>query len=113
MNEPDHAAGPHIRTIEWKHMLPAHVAERIRGTITTVETPYAPTHPDGYEYPFPDDANRQLYHRYREMAAKRPDLLICGRLGEYRYFDMDQAIGRALMWVRRILSSTMSEALGA
>jgi hypothetical protein len=32
--------------------------------------------------------------------------MICGRLGEYRYFDMDQAIGRALRIGQKILLST-------
>jgi UDP-galactopyranose mutase len=34
--------------------------------------------------------------------------LICGRLGEYRYYDMDQAIGRALMLSRRLLGEEIT-----
>jgi UDP-galactopyranose mutase len=30
--------------------------------------------------------------------------MICGRLGEYRYYDMDQAIGRAMMLARQLLT---------
>ena len=41
-----------------------------------------------------------IVNRVEEM----PDLMICGRLGEYRYYDMDQAIGRARVLAARMLS---------
>lgn len=103
VNNPDPANGTHIRTLEWKHMMPKHFADRIRGTVLTRETTITPQDPGGYEYPFPDDANARLYKAYRERAGKIPGLLICGRLGEYRYYDMDQAIARAQLLARRIL----------
>ena len=62
----------------------------------TSETPYTPENPGDFEYPFPDAANAALYKKYRERAQAAPGVLICGRLGEYRYYDMDQAIGRAM-----------------
>ena len=71
--------------------------------MVTTETPADATRPDEYEYPFPDDENRQIYRRYRACAAALDRVLICGRLGEYRYYDMDQAIGRALHLARRVL----------
>ena len=37
------------------------------------------------------------------MAQAIPNLLICGRLGEYCYYDMDQAIGRAQVLAQRLL----------
>jgi UDP-galactopyranose mutase len=97
------APGEHgpIRTIEWKHLLPEEVRRHIRGTVLTREFPYSPEDPDHYEYPFPDARNRTLYGHYRRRAEQLPNLIICGRLGEYRYFDMDQAIGRALMIAER------------
>ena len=58
--------------------------------------PIRPSDPGDYEYPFPDAANQRLYARYRERADAVAGLVVCGRLGEYRYYDMDQAIGRAL-----------------
>lgn len=103
VNNPDPVNGPHIRTLEWKHMMPREYAERIRGTVLTREITQSPTDPDKYEYPFPDDKNSSLYQRYRERANSIPNLLICGRLGEYRYYDMDQAIGRASMLAEKIL----------
>jgi UDP-galactopyranose mutase len=38
-----------------------------------------------------------------DRAETAENLLVCGRLGEYRYFDMDQAIGRAMTIAGRIL----------
>jgi UDP-galactopyranose mutase len=103
VNNPDPANGPHIRTLEWKHMLPPDYAARIRGTVLTRETTISPVDPDHFEYPVPDVANALLYAAYRQRADQIPGLLICGRLGEYRYYDMDQAIARAMLLGRRLL----------
>lgn len=85
--------GPHIRTLEWRHMAPT----QGQGTVTTTETPID----GGHEYPFPDATNAALYQQYRQLPA--PNTTICGRLGEYRYYDMDQAIGRAHRITQRLL----------
>src|SRR5262249_50942751 len=87
VNAPLHQSGKHIRTLEWKHMMQPHLANRIRGTVLTTETPHSPENPNDYEYPFPDQQNAQLYKQYRERAESMEDVLICGRLGEYRYYD--------------------------
>lgn len=105
VNNPNPLNGPHIRTLEWKHMMPPDYASRIRGTVLTREMTETPVEPDQYEYPFPDEANAALYLKYRSLADSTPDVLICGRLGEYTYYDMDQAIGRAFLLARRILGS--------
>lgn len=104
VNNPDAANGPYIRTLEWKHMMQEAYASRIRGTVITRETTVTPTNPDHFEYPVPDQANEKLYKMYRERAQLLPKVMICGRLGEYRYYDMDQAIGRALVLGKRLLS---------
>jgi UDP-galactopyranose mutase len=96
VNNPDPDAGAHVRTIEWKRMMGIDEAARVPGTLLTRETPTTPADADGFEYPFQDAANDRLYRRYRARADSLPGVLICGRLGEYRYYDMDQAIARAL-----------------
>jgi len=103
VNNPHPAGGLHVRTIEWKHLMSADAAADVSGTILTREIPTTPGDPDAFEYPFPDAANRALYRRYRVRAEKTPGLLVCGRLGEHRYYDMDQAIARALALSQRIL----------
>jgi UDP-galactopyranose mutase len=103
VNNPMHSGGPTIRTLEWKHMMDPRYSSNIRGTVLTTETPYSPTDSDAFEYPFPDEVNAQLFQAYRKRADSLERVLICGRLGEYRYYDMDQAIGRALTLAARIL----------
>lgn len=112
INEPRHAGGPHIRTLEWKHIMQPALAARIKGTVITREVTVTPTNPDEYEYPFPDESNRQLYLRYRAMADSLGDVLICGRLGEYKYYDMDHAIARSMMLAKRLLTSSHSQLSG-
>ena len=104
VNNPNPANGRHIRTLEWKHIMDSDEAKRARGTVLTRETTVTPNDPNNYEYPCPDVANTKLYKHYATRAQIIPNLLICGRLGEYRYYDMDQAIARALVLSRRIIA---------
>ena len=103
VNNPDHSNGPHIRTIEWKHLMTPEQSSAVRGTLLTREVTVTPDDPNKYEYPFPDEANAKLYKAYAEMARQLPNVMICGRLGEYCYFDMDQAIGRAQVLAQRLI----------
>ena len=47
-------------------------------------------------YPIGDDTNMELYRRYAELAAGEKNVVFGGRLGSYRYYDMDQVIRAAL-----------------
>ena len=47
-------------------------------------------------YPVNDEKNSALYLKYKEMADKEKNVVFGGRLGEYKYYDMDQVIGAAL-----------------
>jgi UDP-galactopyranose mutase len=104
VNNPAHEGGPHVRTLEWKHMMDPAEAKATRGTLLTRETPFSPVDPAEYEYPFPEEHAAELYARYRSRADALENVLICGRLGDYRYYDMDQAIGRALRLSEQILA---------
>lgn len=48
-------------------------------------------------YPVNDERNSELYARYKELAEKEANVIFGGRLGEYRYYDMDQVAEAALM----------------
>lgn len=109
VNYPDPSDGDHIRSLEWKHMMAASELAGVRGTLLTREVTVTPTDPNRYEYPFPDTVNAELYRKYRALADSIPDLLICGRLGEYRYFDMDQAIARAFVLAEKEFGVTVHE----
>ena len=47
-------------------------------------------------YPVNDEANKSLYDAYHELAEREQGVLFGGRLAEYRYYDMDTVIARAL-----------------
>jgi len=47
-------------------------------------------------YPVNDEKNGALYEKYRELADKESNVIFGGRLGEYKYYDMDKVIERAL-----------------
>jgi UDP-galactopyranose mutase len=96
VNNPSLNNGPHIRTLEWKHMMDPEALRNIKGSVITREIAYSPDNAEDYEYPFPDKINKDLYKNYKADAQKLSNVLICGRLGEYTYYDMDQAIERAL-----------------
>ena len=47
-------------------------------------------------YPIPKDENTKLYNQYLELAKKENNVYFLGRLGDYKYYDMDKAILRAI-----------------
>ena len=47
-------------------------------------------------YPVNDEANSALYQKYRELAEKEESVHFGGRLGEYKYYDMDAVVAKAL-----------------
>ena len=103
VNYPSPKQGSHIRVLEWKHMLPKESLDKVKGTVITKEIPFSPKNPDEYEYPFPSSKNQKLYRKYEEAAVADDKLIVCGRLGEYKYYDMDQAIARATTIAKNII----------
>lgn len=59
----------------------------------------------GYEshYPVNDEKNGELYKRYRQLADKEENIIFGGRLGEYKYYDMDVVIAAVLEKCKVIL----------
>lgn len=55
-------------------------------------------------YPVNDKKNNDLYERYKELANKEKNIIFGGRLGEYKYYDMDQVIERAIYNINRDIS---------
>jgi UDP-galactopyranose mutase len=54
-------------------------------------------------YPVNDEKNGKLYQAYKELAEKEEKVVFGGRLGEYKYYDMDQVIAAALETVEKLL----------
>lgn len=60
-------------------------------------------------YPVNDETNDRLLIKYQELAETKPHLLFGGRLGQYKYYDMDKVIGTALAAVQEELSKSIAE----
>ena len=84
----------HTRVVEYKHK-PNQPREAREHAGTVVFKEYSCDHGEPY-YPVPNPANRELYEKYRDMAAKEPGVVFVGRLASYKYFNMDQAFLNAL-----------------
>lgn len=54
-------------------------------------------------YPVNDDKNGNLYAQYKALADKKDKIIFGGRLGEYKYYDMDQVIATALSKAASVL----------
>ena len=88
---------PYTRIIEHKHF----VFGTQQKTVITRE--YPSDWKPGMEpyYPVNDTKNQALYEAYREMGAREP-VIFGGRLGEYRYYDMDKVIESAMARARAL-----------
>ena len=83
---------PYTRIIEHKHF----EFGQGKGTIITREYPANWKHGDEPYYPMNDDRNNALYEKYKERTAAFEGVLFGGRLGQYKYYNMDQVIRQAL-----------------
>ena len=54
-------------------------------------------------YPVNNDKNNALYEKYRALAEKEKNVIFGGRLGEYRYYDMDKVIRAAFEQIKKEL----------
>ena len=83
---------PYTRIIEHKHFefgtQPC--------TVITREYPAVWERGDEPYYPINDERNSQLYEKYVHLAAAEKNVLFGGRLGQYKYYDMDKVIAEAL-----------------
>ncbi len=88
VNEPDENV-PYTRTTEYKHLTgQSH-------TKTIVSREYASGEGDPF-YPIPAPDSREQYRKYAMLAARTRNVTFVGRLAEYRYYNMDQAVASAL-----------------
>lgn len=87
---------PYTRIIEHKHF----EFNDCKGTIVSKE--YSAEWSKGVEpyYPVNNDKNNELYQKYRALADKEKNVIFGGRLGNYKYYDMDKTIEQALLLVK-------------
>lgn len=85
---------PFTRIIEHKHFYPGLETD---STVITREYPSEWRAGDEPYYPVNNQKNNDLYEAYMHLAMEKcPDVIFAGRLGEYKYYDMDKAAARAL-----------------
>ena len=88
---------PYTRIIEHKHFAPEEEREHPKD-FTIISREYSTEWKPGIEpyYPVNDEKNSALYEQYAELAKKEKDVIFGGRLGQYKYYDMDKVIRAAL-----------------
>lgn len=82
----------YTRIIEHKHF----VFGKQKGTVITREYPENWVKGKEPYYPVNDEKNNALYLKYKELADNERNVLFGGRLGSYRYYNMDQVVAQAL-----------------
>lgn len=90
---------PYTRIIEHKHF------EYGTQPKTVITREYPKTWKKGDEpyYPMNDEKNIALYEKYSALAEKEGNVIFGGRLGQYKYYDMDDTIEAALKCVKSVL----------
>lgn len=83
---------PYTRIIEHKHF----EFGKQDTTVITREYPSEWKKGDEPYYPVNNERNNALFAQYQELAAKEKNVLFGGRLGQYKYYDMDKVIAVAL-----------------
>lgn len=83
---------PYTRIIEHKHFEFGTQPK----TVVTREYPQKWVRGEEPYYPMNDDKNNGLYEKYKALADKETDVIFGGRLGQYKYYDMDDVIEAAL-----------------
>lgn len=83
---------PYTRIIEHKHF------EFCRSKKTVISREYPIEWKPGLEpyYPINDEKNNKLYKKYKALADAEKNVIFGGRLGSYKYYDMDKTIKAAL-----------------
>ena len=95
---------PYTRIIEHKHFeFGAQNGNVNPKTVITREYPAAWKKGDEPYYPINDEKNNSLYEKYSALAKKEGNVLFGGRLGIYRYLDMDKVVALALKDARENL----------
>ncbi len=89
---------PYTRIVEHKHF--EFLRDEVPKTVITKEYSSEWNTGDEPYYPVNDDINTGLYEKYKALADAEDNVIFGGRLGEYKYYDMDKVIKRALEIVK-------------
>lgn len=86
------------RTVEYRQ-----ITEQKSDT-TTISTEYPQVEGEPF-YPIPTAEHRELYLKYKSKADELKNVLFCGRLAEYQYFNMDQVVANTLKKFEELASN--------
>jgi len=89
---------PYTRIIEHKHFAFGQQPK----TVVTYEYPATWKTGDEPYYPVNNEVNDALYEKYKEKAESEEDVIFGGRLGQYKYYDMDKVVRAALHLVKEV-----------
>lgn len=93
----------YTRITEFKHL----TGQQHAGTSIVREYPQSEGDP---YYPIPRPENEFLLKKYQALAAKESNVTFVGRLGQYRYYNMDQCVGAALKAADELVKRMVPEA---
>jgi UDP-galactopyranose mutase len=95
----------YTRVTEFKHL----TGQAHPKTARVYEFPQAEGDP---YYPIPRPENAALYKKYQQLAEQTPGVHFVGRLGTYKYYNMDQVVAQALTLFARIAGVPRAECVG-
>jgi UDP-galactopyranose mutase len=95
---------PYTRVTEFKYLTGQEHPK------TTLVYEYSQAEGDPY-YPIPRPDNAALYKKYQTLADETPGVHFLGRLGTYKYYNMDQVVAQALTLFTKLSGTTRREAI--
>ncbi len=91
----------YTRITEFKHL----TGQKHDKTSIVFEYPTAEGDP---YYPIPRKENMEIYNQYKNLAATEPSTFFTGRLGTYKYYNMDQVVAQSLSLFKKIMQAQHS-----
>ncbi|MCC6412066.1 MAG: UDP-galactopyranose mutase [Saprospiraceae bacterium] len=88
----------YTRITEFKHL----TGQKHEKTSIVFEYPTAEGDP---YYPIPRKENMEIYNQYKALAALEPNTFFTGRLGTYKYYNMDQVVAQSLTLFKKIMQA--------
>ena len=93
---------PYTRITEFKHL----TGQQHNKTSIVYEYPKADGDP---YYPIPRSENMEVYNQYKLLASTEPNTYFTGRLGTYKYYNMDQVVAQSLTLFKKLMQSQPTE----
>lgn len=100
VNEPSESVA-YTRTTEYKYL----TGQKHPKSVVSREYPQSDGDP---YYPIPCPESREMHRRYEALAARERFVSFAGRLGEYKYYNMDQVVASALAKVDQLAVETVA-----